>query len=260
MSTQDCLAALNACLDTQTAPYDGNRKFKRISKTKNAQGQVVRQFRDDTYTFTMTGDGPFHFGLELPAGAPVPAWAVSHVQAPTEPVVRGYFQEDDGQFTLVLKEFWDAHQGIDADAADALSAVLPPEFSNLADATFEYDGDIEDATYALRKAGFVRTSFDGTGMGAGWLFSLGGKDSTLVDDHDNIRIKSGFYLVRKAYYEREGCFQSIHVAPEFPDFPAQFTETMEAAFLSEWDEPTTRAWLLAQGFETNADLDAMGQE
>ena len=282
MSTKDCIAALNARLDAQPLPYDGNRKFKRLSKKKDELGRVVRTFADNVHTFKMIGDGPYEILLELDAGTPIPAFATAPVNTPPaatsfldalesaslpynpafnsaqDKKVVGYFQEDEGQFTLVLKDYWDEHESVDPDAD--LEDLLPEGFSNLADATFEFDGELDDAASELREAGFVRRPLNGGLVGDGWLFSLGGPESTMVEQDYQEGILCGFYLVRKSYYEEEGCIESTHVSDEFYNLPGQFEEVMEACFLSTWDVDTTRAWLLANGFETTAELEAQANE
>jgi hypothetical protein len=159
MATKGCIAALNARLNAQPMPYDGNRKFKRLSKKKDEQGRVVRTFADNVHTFKIIGDGPYEILLEINAGAPIPAFATAHLSKPAAKTTAqsaqqtvGYFQEDEGQFTLVLKDFWDEHGGVDPDAE--LDDMLPEGFYNLADATFEYEGDPEEGADVLRQAGF----------------------------------------------------------------------------------------------------------
>ena len=282
MSTKDCIAALNARLNAQPLPYDGNRKFKRLSKKKDELGRVVRTFADNVHTFKMIGDGPYEILLELDAGTPIPAFATAPVNTPPAPAsfldalesasspynpspnsaqnkkVVGYFQEDEGQFTLVLKGYWDEHESVDPDAD--LEDLLPAGFSNLADATFEFDGEHNEATYRLREAGFVKKSFTGAPMGEGWYFALGGSNSTMVEQDYQEGVECGFYLVRKSYYDTQGFIDSVHVSDEFPELPVEFEEVMEACFLSRWDEATTRTWLLANGFETNDSLTQMAND
>lgn len=260
MSTQDCIAEINARLDRRPSPYDGNRKFKRLSKKRGDDGRAVRMFQDNLYTFKVIGDGPYDISLELEDDTRIPAFAkepppvaapaeVSRI-APSAPSrsdedAVGYFQEDQGKFTIVLKEFWDEEGEIDPDAD--LEEILPDGFYNLADASFEYEGETSEGYDALIEAGFVVASLNGKATGEDWSFGVAaGRDSDTA-------LTAGGFLSR--FMIRRDGFDAAPAAMYLPALPAEFEEVegphSRGQFLSKWDTDTTRAWLLDNGFVHN---------
>ena len=68
--------------------------------------------------------------------------------------VVGYYQINDGFFALVLKDYWDEHEGLDAECGE--EEFVPEGFYAVAEAIYQHEfEDDEEAASVLESAGWV---------------------------------------------------------------------------------------------------------
>lgn len=68
--------------------------------------------------------------------------------------VVGYYQNNDGFFALVLKEYWDKNQGLDDGSGE--EEFVPEGFYAVTEAIYEHEfEDDEEAARVLESAGWV---------------------------------------------------------------------------------------------------------
>ena len=144
MSTQD----IKQFLFEKTGVVASN--WKRISKSKNSNGDSVRIFEDKSngnqVATIETQDGSISMSDSL----------LPNLASQRTSKVIGYYQFDDEDYQVVLvtKEFWDKHHHLDDSGSE--ERYVPNGFYQIAEGCYEHDFSThEEACSALKKSGWV---------------------------------------------------------------------------------------------------------
>lgn len=160
---------------------------------------------------------------------------------------KGWFDEDMGVFTIVLRDYWAAHGEVDNDTD--LSDLLPAGFTRIEGARYQFDGD---GQYGMDRLGkdFEPRSLTDKPMGRGWYYCVREFEGEVDPDDDE---KSLIYISRQDSWGLE----DAHLHWYFPEMPYDIGEVNESVFSSSWDARSTRAWMEANGFTHSRELQEM---
>lgn len=254
-STDDCKKLLQ-----DSFPNIEQKNWKRMSKKKDVNGDVLREFLNKTDNSTIlvreTSDTLSIEGYNF---------KLTNTNQPSPPpsqTIKGYYEfavdEDtdivDGAILLVTKKFWEKNGTLDSDGLSH-KMKIPSILNETQESVFNYKGTKQEAKDILHKMGFVENQLFGTPI------SNNTENNTSTSqtikgyyefdfDPDSGEPNGSILLVTKKHWEDNGVLDDRGLSHQMK-IPDVLDEIQESVFLYNCTEQEVRDVLHQIGFIEN---------